>query len=38
MSNAVKNFNILASNLSIFIILIVQQNYSELYPAKIFKF
>jgi len=37
MSNAVKNFDILATSLSVLhIILIVQQNYfSDLYPAKI---
>jgi len=36
MSNAAKNFNILATGLNVLHILIVQQNYfSDLYPAKI---
>jgi len=36
MSNAAKNFEVPATSLSILIILIVQQNYfSDLYPAKI---
>jgi len=38
MSNASKNFHILAISLSVLIILIVQQNYfSDLYPA-VFRF
>jgi len=36
MNNAAKNFDILATSLSVLIILIVQQNYfSDLYPTKI---
>jgi len=37
MSNAQKNFDVLATDLSVYIIIfIVQQNYfSDLYPAKI---
>jgi len=36
MNNAAKNFDVLATSLSVLIILIVQQNYfSDLYPTKI---
>jgi len=36
MSNTAKNFDILATSLSVLIILIVRQNYfSDLYPTKI---
>jgi len=36
MSNAAKNFDVLATSLSVLIILTVQQNYfSDLYSAKI---
>jgi len=39
LSNAAKNFEVLATSLSILIILIVQQNYfSGLYPATILDF